>query len=54
MDLNKDGFISFDEFNKGLDNILSLPQEIKEGFFAYIDKHKIGFIEYKSFLNVLS
>ena len=53
MDTNHDGFISIDEFCNELDKILPIPQEIKEGFFAYIDKNKIGVIDYNSLLLVL-
>ena len=53
MDTNQDGFVTIDEFCKGLDEILPLPQHVKEGFFAYIDRLKIGVIDYHNFLKVM-
>ena len=53
LDENEDGFLSIEDFSKNLDKIHPLPQETKDGFFAYIDKMHIGLIDYKSFLRVM-
>lgn len=54
MDENKDGFVTIDEICQRLDEIISLPQEVKEGFFSCIDRLKIGIIDYNSFLRVMN
>ena len=53
MDGNEDGFITIDEFCTGLEKIIPLPRLITEGFFAYIDKFKIGMIDLANFLKVM-
>jgi hypothetical protein len=46
MDLNQDGFISINEFHTELPKILPLPKPILDGLFAYMDRHRIGMIDY--------
>ncbi len=46
MDVNQDGFLSIDEFCEGVDKYLKLSDEAKRGFFAYMDKIKIGMIDH--------
>lgn len=53
LDINSDGFVTIDEWQTNLDNIIKYSQHIKDGMFAYMDKNKIGMIDYKSFLKVL-
>lgn len=53
LDVNEDGFLTIDEFCTGLEKIIPLPRLITEGFFAYIDKQKVGFLDLESFLKVL-
>lgn len=50
LDMNKDGFITIEEFCQGMDKVIKFSQPIKEGFFSYMDKQKIGMIDYKAFL----
>ena len=38
FDTNEDGFLTIDEFSKGLDKIMMLSNPAKEGLFAYLDK----------------
>ena len=46
LDSNSDGFITIDEWQKNLDPIYKFSQNIKDGLFAYMDKNKIGMIDY--------
>lgn len=50
IDTNKDGFITLDEWNKNLDQVLPLSAEEKELLFNYIDKSQNRMIDYKTFL----
>jgi len=38
IDIDKDGFISFDEFDVNMENIMRLSDPIKEGVFSYFDR----------------
>ena len=53
LDLNKDGFLTIDEYSKQLDKISKFSNETKNGLFAYMDNLKIGMIDYSRFLNVV-
>ena len=53
FDENKDGFLSFGEFSKGLDKVLTLSVPIKEKLFAIMDQNKIGLIDYPNFLEAI-
>jgi len=53
FDLDKDGMVSYAEFQRGLDDILKLSQPIKEQLYALMDKDNIGLISYDQFLEVL-
>jgi len=53
LDANEDGFATIDEFCVELEKIIPLPRPITEGFFAYIDKQKIGVLDLESFLKVM-
>lgn len=53
MDSNEDGFMTVDEFCAGLEKVIPIPRAITEGFFAYIDKFKIGMIDISMFLKVM-
>ena len=53
FDLDKDGMVSFAEFQRGLDDILKLSQPVKEQLYALMDKDTIGLISYDQFLEVL-
>ena len=50
FDDNQDGFLSFSEFSNGIDSIMTLSTSMKEKFFAVMDKHHIGLVDYPSFL----
>ena len=50
MDENKDGFITIDEFKKNIDEIEVFEEKVKDELFAYMDKAKIGMINYQIFL----
>jgi Ca2+-binding EF-hand superfamily protein len=49
LDQNKDGFITIEEFDK-IDKWVKFEQAVKDGLFAFIDKGKIGMIDYATFL----
>jgi len=44
MDNDNDGFLSIDEWCKGINNYLVLSNEAKWGFFAFMDKSHNGMI----------
>ena len=54
LDSNNDGFITIEEFSSGLDKVIKFSQMIKEGFFSFMDKQKIGMIDYKAFLQTMN
>jgi EF-hand domain len=54
LDSNNDGFITIEEFCSGLDKVIKFSQMIKEGFFSFMDKQKIGMIDYKAFLQTMN
>ena len=54
LDVNEVGFITISDFSKELDKIIKLSQPAKDGLFAYIDKRKIGMIDYEEIINVLN
>lgn len=45
--------VSYSEFARGIDDILTLSQPVKEQLFALMDKGSIGLITYQQFLDVL-
>lgn len=53
LDQNQDGFITINEWQTNLDKVKKMSQNAKNGLFAYMDKQKIGMIDYQSFLTVL-
>lgn len=53
LDNNLDGFVTIDEWKGRLDQVQKYSEEIKDGLFAFIDKDKIGMIDYKTFLKTL-
>lgn len=53
LDVNEVGFITISDFCKELDKIIKFSQPIKDGFFAYIDKRKIGMVDYDEIINML-
>ena len=54
LDSKKDGFITLDEWNKNLDQILPLSEEEREVLFDYLDKSKTKMIDYKTFLTFMN
>lgn len=54
LDSNKDGFISFDEWNKNLEFILPLDPEDRQLLFQYMDVSKLQMIDYKTFLSFMN
>jgi hypothetical protein len=53
IDANEVGFITINDFSAGLDKVIKLSQPAKDGLFAYIDKLKIGMINYADLLKIL-
>jgi Ca2+-binding EF-hand superfamily protein len=53
IDVNDIGFITINDFSSGLDKVIKFSQHAKDGLFAYIDKLKIGMINYADFLKIL-
>jgi Ca2+-binding EF-hand superfamily protein len=53
MDADKKGLLSFQEFSKGLDELLELSLSVKSGLFAIMDKQDIGLVDLKSFVAVM-
>lgn len=50
LDSDNDGFITITEFSENIEKILKLSKYIKDGFFAFMDKLKIGMIDLGNFL----
>lgn len=53
IDVNEVGFITINDFSAGIDKVMKLSEPAKDGLFAYMDKLKIGMINYPDFLKVL-
>ncbi len=53
IDVSKNGFVSINDFSAGVDKIAKFSQPIKDGLFAYIDKERLGIINYDDFVHVL-
>ena len=53
IDVSNTGFININDFNVGIDKVIKLSQPIKDGFFAYVDKERLGIINYEDFVGVL-
>ena len=53
FDDNANGMLSYRELCAGLDTVIQLSQEAKDGLFAVMDKQRIGVIDYPKFVDVL-
>ncbi|CAD8069030.1 unnamed protein product [Paramecium sonneborni] len=53
LDTDHNGFLSISEFYN-IDKIMTLSQPAKDGFFAFMDKQRIGLIDLNTFLRFLS
>lgn len=53
LDENKDGMISFDEFDAGLKKLVDFSKNTVRGLFAYMDRNQIGMIDFNNFLKVM-
>jgi len=53
IDVSNTGFININDFNAGIDKVIKLSQPIKDGFFAYMDKERLGIINYDDFVGIL-
>lgn len=53
FDTQKAGMLTYRELCEGLDGIISLTQEEKDGIFAIMDKSQIGMIDFPKFVEVL-
>ena len=53
FDLDKDGMVSFAEFNRGMADVVDLSVPIKEQIYTLMDKNNTGLISYDQFLDVL-
>lgn len=50
LDSNKDGLITFNEFENGIKSVTSFSGPIIRGLFAYFDRQQIGMIDFNTFL----
>lgn len=53
FDNEKNGLISCKEFCEGLDKLTEISDSVKLGLFAFIDKQKIGLIDFDTFAEIL-
>ncbi|CAD8157187.1 unnamed protein product [Paramecium pentaurelia] len=53
LDTDHNGFLSISEFYN-IDKIMTLSQPAKDGFFAFMDKQRIGLIDLNTFLKFMS
>ena len=44
LDSDENGFITIDEFQKGVKEIMDLSKQVIDGIYAYIDKLNIGLV----------
>ncbi|EAR94641.2 EF-hand protein (macronuclear) [Tetrahymena thermophila SB210] len=54
LDVNNDGFVSFNEFEEKIDSFVKLSSHAKEGLFSYFDHLKIGMFDFPRFASILS
>lgn len=47
FDLDKDGMVSFAEFNRGMADVVELSVPIKEQIYTLMDKNSTGLISYE-------
>lgn len=50
LDSNKDGFITHSEFNKKIDEVISLAPGMKDKFFSFLDIRKLGLVDLDTFM----
>jgi Ca2+-binding EF-hand superfamily protein len=53
IDVNEIGFITINDLSAGLDKVIKFSQHAKDGLFAYVDKLKMGVINYADFMKIL-
>ena len=53
IDSNKDGQINYDEFMKGIKDVINWSDQVISGVFAFFDRQKIGMVDFKTFLTVI-
>ncbi|CAD8159524.1 unnamed protein product [Paramecium octaurelia] len=53
LDTDHNGFLSISEF-QNIDKIMTLSQPAKDGFFAFMDKQRIGLIDLNTFAKFMS
>ena len=54
LDKNQDGFISFDEFEENIESVMRLSQPVKEGIFSYLDRLKVGMVDFNTFKELMN
>lgn len=54
LDANDDEFLTFTEFSENIEPIVKLSPIVKERLFALMDVNKIGMVDYKNFLDILT
>ncbi|KAL4511758.1 hypothetical protein ABPG72_012603 [Tetrahymena utriculariae] len=54
LDVNNDGFVSFNEFEEKIDSFVKLSSHAREGLFSYFDHLKIGMFDFPRFASILS
>jgi Ca2+-binding EF-hand superfamily protein len=50
LDSNKDGFITHAEFNKKIDEVITLAPGMKDKFFTFLDTRKLGLVDLDTFM----
>jgi len=53
IDKDQHGFITAKEFSQQIDKLISISSIIKDEFFAYMDKMRIGMVDLEQFLKVM-
>ncbi|EGR32802.1 hypothetical protein IMG5_070330 [Ichthyophthirius multifiliis] len=54
LDGNKDDFITINDFQNNIGLVIKLNKEDRDGLFAFMDKQKIGMIDYKTFIDTMN
>lgn len=53
LDTDRDGLITYNEFESGVLSVVRFSKPIIKGLFAYFDRQRIGMIDFANFLKVM-
>jgi len=53
LDRNKDGLITYNEFDEGMKEYIKFSDITTKSLFAYFDRQKIGMVDFNNFMKVM-